>query len=157
MQLPPSPDVPVEAAGVLVMTRTAPRQFLLMRHPNRWDLPKGHAERGESPRQTALRELAEETGLTPSRLELDEGFEFVIEYPVRYRGDATPRQKRVHYFLGWIDRPAPIECTEHDGGEWFSWNPPHAIQKKTIDPLLAAIDRYLRQQDSFGHAPVPVA
>lgn len=31
---------------------------------DRWTIPKGHVEEGENTRQTALREIAEETGLT---------------------------------------------------------------------------------------------
>jgi 8-oxo-dGTP pyrophosphatase MutT (NUDIX family) len=41
---------------------------LLLGHATRsprWDIPKGAAEPGEDPRAAALRELAEETGLTP--------------------------------------------------------------------------------------------
>ncbi len=34
----------------------------------RWTIPKGHVEAGESLEQTALREVAEETGLTQFRL-----------------------------------------------------------------------------------------
>ena len=34
----------------------------------RWTIPKGHVEPGESLEQTALREVAEETGLTEFRL-----------------------------------------------------------------------------------------
>lgn len=30
----------------------------------RWSLPKGHVERGETPEATAVREVAEETGIT---------------------------------------------------------------------------------------------
>ena len=44
---------PVDADG---------RGLLICRH-GCWDLPKGHVEAGESLRQTALREVEEETGL----------------------------------------------------------------------------------------------
>ena len=37
------------------------RNFLLMRHADRWDLPKGHVDPGEKKKQCALRELEEET------------------------------------------------------------------------------------------------
>jgi hypothetical protein len=46
-------------------------------------------------------------------------------------------------FLGWIDRPREIACTEHSGYRWWPWNPPHAIQPETLDPLLAAVARFL--------------
>lgn len=137
---------PLNAAGVLLMTREEPRQFLLMRHPGRWDLPKGHAEPGESPEQTALREMAEETGLDPSDVQLDPDFRFLIEYPVRYPGDDAERLKRVHYFLAWMDQPLNIRCTEHDEARWFDWEPPHEIQSKTIDPLLAKVAEFLESQ-----------
>lgn len=134
----------VVAAGVLVMTRSVPREFLLMRHPDRWDLPKGIAESGESLEQTALREMAEETGLDPSAVHLDPNFRFAIEYPIRYPGDGVERLKRVHYFLAWVDQPRNIACTEHDEGRWFDWEPPHEIQPQTIDPLLAKVEEFLR-------------
>jgi 8-oxo-dGTP pyrophosphatase MutT (NUDIX family) len=133
----------VEAGGVLLLTRTPPRQFLLMRHPDRWDLPKGHAEAGETPRETALREMREETGVDPSLVTLDPTFEFTLEYPVRYGREAFARLKRVHYFLGWIAEPLSIACSEHDDCRWFDWQPPHTIQAQTIDPLLAAVAAHL--------------
>jgi 8-oxo-dGTP pyrophosphatase MutT (NUDIX family) len=138
-----TPD-PVIAAGVLVLTRQSPPQFLLMRHASRWDLPKGHADPGETPLQAATRELAEETGLPVDSVQLDPDFQFVLNYPVRYKQDQPVREKQVHYFLGWIDRPRPIACTEHLGCEWVAWDPPHQIQTQTIDPLLAAVDKHLR-------------
>lgn len=143
--LPPDGN-PVIAAGVLLMTREKPHQFLLMKHPDRWDLPKGHADPGETPRQTAIRELCEETGLTPSQVHLDERFEFRIEYPVHYPQEPKPRLKRVFYFLGWIPHATEIHCTEHPASHWVVWNPPHKIQEQTIDPLLAVVDQFLRAE-----------
>ncbi len=46
-------------------------------------------------------------------------------------------------FLARLQREVPIEVTEHPGYQWFEWRPPHKIQEQTIDPLLAALARYL--------------
>ena len=43
----------VKSCGVLVMK--SDRSFLLMKHEDRYDLPKGHMEAGETEHQTALR------------------------------------------------------------------------------------------------------
>ena len=53
----------VNAAGMLLFALESPPKFLLMRHRDRWDLPKGHAEPGETLLATALRETEEETGI----------------------------------------------------------------------------------------------
>lgn len=135
------------AGGVLVMTCSNPAQFLLLRHPDRWDLPKGHAEPGECPRQAAIRELEEETGFEATDVELESNFEYVLEYPVQYPGQSASALKRVHYFLGWIDGPRTVRCTEHDDWAWFDWNPPHQIQTQTIDPLLESVQQFLASRD----------
>jgi bis(5'-nucleosidyl)-tetraphosphatase len=137
----------VSAAGILLMTRPTehvPRQFLLMRHTNRWDLPKGHAEANETAQQTALRETQEETGIAASLITIDPGFRFSLTYPVKYRehGDRI-FQKTVDFFLGYVDQTHEVCCTEHAGYQWFPWNPPHAIQAQSIDPLLAAVYAHL--------------
>ena len=116
-----------------------------MRHPDRWDLPKGHCEEGESYEETALRETQEETGITAELIELDPDFHFDLTYPVRYKrwGDQA-FTKNVRYFLGWLKQRYPLALTEHESAEWFAWNPPHEIQQKTIDPLLASVAEQLR-------------
>lgn len=54
--------VQVDAAGGLVFNE---RDELLMIHRNgRWDLPKGHVEPNETPCETAVREVHEETGVS---------------------------------------------------------------------------------------------
>jgi 8-oxo-dGTP pyrophosphatase MutT (NUDIX family) len=119
-------------------------EFLLMKHPNRWDLPKGHCEAGESFEETALRETEEETGISRHAIELDHRFQFALTYPVTYKktGDQV-FEKQVHYFLGYLQAKPPLALTEHESAEWFRWNPPHQIQAQTIDPLLAAVAAYL--------------
>ena len=135
----------IDAAGVLIMTRTEPRKFLLMQHRHRWDLPKGHAEEGETIEETALRETHEETGIQPDALELDPEFRFVLEYDVtgKKRGSY---HKRVTYFLAMIDEPCEIELTEHIGFRWFDWEPNQKIQLQTIDPLIESVTKFLSSE-----------
>ena len=140
----------LKACGVLVV-RVEPeepgtiREFLLLRHADRWDLPKGHVDPGETDeRTTALRELAEETGIHPTDVVLDPEFRFTLQYPVRTaRTGGAERQKLLVVFLGRVcDRPS-LALTEHAGFAWFPWSPPHAIQLQTIDPLLAAVAAHI--------------
>ena len=132
----------IQAAGVLIMTRSRPIQFLLMQHRQRWDLPKGHAEQGESLIETALRETHEETGIEPGRLTIDPEFKFFLEYDVvdSKRGNY---HKRVTYFLALIDEACEVRLTEHIGFRWFDWLPDFKIQKQTIDPLIKSVTAHL--------------
>lgn len=51
----------VEAAGGLV--KNTANQVLFIYRNNKWDLPKGKTEKGEDIKETALREVEEETGV----------------------------------------------------------------------------------------------
>lgn len=53
----------VRAAGGIITDDEG--NMLLIRRNNRWDLPKGKVEDGETLLQAALREVQEETGITP--------------------------------------------------------------------------------------------
>ncbi len=56
----------VEAAGGVVMN--AENEVLFIFRNNKWDLPKGKLEKGESIEDCAVREVAEECGITPPSL-----------------------------------------------------------------------------------------
>jgi 8-oxo-dGTP pyrophosphatase MutT (NUDIX family) len=133
----------VKSCGILVFREKPALSFLLMEHAHRWDLPKGHVDPGETERQTALRELYEETGISGVDLRLDPDFCYRDYYAVRKQRYGTrPVLKELVVFMGTLTRPSrvdPLNLTEHIGYHWFDWNPPHSIQQKTIDPLLEAV------------------
>jgi bis(5'-nucleosidyl)-tetraphosphatase len=133
----------VKSCGFLIVRGWPVREFLLMRHADRWDLPKGHVDAGETEIQCALRELSEETGLTERHIERIDGFRFATRYQVRSKGSGQLYDKTLIVFLARLISEEQIRPTEHSGFQWFSWNPPHRIQEFTIDPLLADLARFL--------------
>ncbi len=133
------------SCGVILFKNQPCREFLLMKHPHRFDLPKGHVDPGETDEECALREMWEETGIPPEAVRIDAGFRFEeIYYPVEARFHNETVEKTLVIFLGWLDHDWPIITTEHAGYEWRVWQPPHRLQKFTIDPLLAKLERYFQ-------------
>ncbi|MFO0427356.1 MAG: bis(5'-nucleosyl)-tetraphosphatase [Planctomyces sp.] len=133
------------SCGFLIVKGDPIDSFLLMRHPKRWDLPKGHVDPGETELECALRELQEETGIDRSQIIVDPNFVFENRYLVnqkRYGGSGLV-EKTLKLFLGRLITPVDIMISEHEGYEWFPWNPPHEIQEMTIDPLLQSLERHL--------------
>jgi bis(5'-nucleosidyl)-tetraphosphatase len=132
-----------KSCGFLIVRGNPIREFLLMRHADRWDLPKGHIDPGETEIQCALRELHEETGITANDIEVIDCFRFTTQYQVRGKRDGRVYDKALIVFLARLVRDVKIDPTEHGGYRWFAWNPPHAIQAWTIDPVLAAVAEFL--------------
>ncbi len=58
------------AGGVVYRQTTQGPEVALIKADGRWSLPKGGIEKGEKPEATALREIAEETGLPLNQLRL---------------------------------------------------------------------------------------
>jgi 8-oxo-dGTP pyrophosphatase MutT (NUDIX family) len=129
------------SCGVILFRNPDAPEFLLMKHRDRWDLPKGHVDPGETELECAFREMEEETGILRGLVQLDSAFRFDQEYMVTPPTGKGQVPKRLVIFLGWISGPVEIRLTEHIGFKWFDWKPPHQIQKRTIDPLLAAVEK----------------
>ena len=141
---------PVKSCGVIVFRRQPEISFLLMKHSHRFDLPKGHVEPGETEIECALREMWEETGIAAEQVALDPTFRYEeVYYPIEPRFGSERVEKTLVIFLGWVDKVDEIVVTEHGGHEWRAWNPPHSIQKFTINPLLAAVQGHFAK-----HPPV---
>jgi bis(5'-nucleosidyl)-tetraphosphatase len=134
-----SPEV--FSSGYLVFRLGRPIQFLLMKHSSRWDLPKGHMDPGETPLQTALRELEEETGIPAREIWTDPNFIYEQEYTVQV--NKRTKLKKLSVYLAWLRTDRSLVLTEHEGYRWFDWSPPHTIQLQTIDPLLSKVSEHL--------------
>jgi bis(5'-nucleosidyl)-tetraphosphatase len=133
------------ACGVLLVVGKPVEKFLLMVHADRYDLPKGHREPGETELGCALREMEEETGIERQLVTIDPKFRHESNYTVcSARTGHQPVAKKTVIFLGYLGTEPQIRLSEHLGYRWFAWQPPHAIQAQAIDPLLQHLEAFLR-------------
>jgi len=110
--------VETSAGGVVVRMINGVRHALIIRDPyKKWGLPKGHAEAGESAQETALREVAEETGLQ----DLELGRELVTIDWFFYANGRRIHKFTTFYLMYSTDGdPAP---EEGEGISECSWVP----------------------------------
>jgi bis(5'-nucleosidyl)-tetraphosphatase len=142
----------LRAAGYLLFRGSAGGlEFLLLRTADRWDVPKGLVEPGESLLAAAGRELLEETGIGTDQLWTDPGFAFRLCYRLPDDYAWSPgRHKELTIFLGVLRGDASVQLSgEHERSRWWPWRPPHCIQRETIDPLLAAAADFVAQRSPW--------
>ena len=91
------------------------------RCPGSWETVHGTIEAGETPLQASLRELGEETGLTPQRLYNASRVELFYRH-------AEDEVVLIPVFAALVDRAAqPRLSAEHDRCEWVA--PPAAGER----------------------------
>ena len=135
----------IERSAGVILFRDGPagRRFLLLDYGNYWDYPKGHVEKGEDDRAAAVRELAEETGITGATFL--SGFEQEIRYYFRHAARGLVR-KTVVFFLASTETEAVKLSHEHVGFAWVSGE--EALRKlgfKTAKRVLSAAMAFLEQ------------
>ncbi|HET7066296.1 MAG TPA: CoA pyrophosphatase [Nocardioides sp.] len=138
-----APDDLVARRGAVLMLFGPDRDLLLterahdMRsHPGQVSFPGGSIEPGESPRQAALREAEEETGLRP------EGVEVFAELPSLW---LPPSNFDVTPVLGWWAEESPVGVV--DPAEV------HAVYRVPIEELLDPAHRVSVRHPSGWTAP----
>ncbi len=133
-----------KSCGILCFRLEPVKSFLLLKHPKRFDLPKGHMKKGETERECALREFEEETGIPGNLIEFDPDFRFTLSYITRSKRDSYQRvDKTAVYFLARLkDARRQVVTSEHEDFIWMKWDPPHQIQRRTIDLVLKAVEQH---------------
>jgi 8-oxo-dGTP pyrophosphatase MutT (NUDIX family) len=115
----PDPGKPIQSvvsAGGVILDAEGRVLLLRRKQEGTWVLPKGRVEPGETLRQTALREVEEETGLKNLRIMREIG---LVRYLFFWRPDNVNYKKTVHYFLMRLNGQSEIKM-EPDFGE-YAW------------------------------------
>jgi 8-oxo-dGTP pyrophosphatase MutT (NUDIX family) len=129
----------VLSSGILVMHAGAE---LLLAHATgarHWDIPKGLVDEGESPREAAVREAAEECGLA-----------FAPDALLELGRFAYRPQKDLHLFATLVDRfdPATCRCTSQfrdrfgrlvPEADAFEWTPFDGIAQRCAKSMTAVL------------------
>lgn len=110
----------LSAGVVVVRPMDGVPHYLLLRVFRYWDFPKGEVEPGEEPLEAAVREVAEETGLTD--LSFPWGGDYIETPPYGSRG------KVARYYLarserGEVSLPVNPELghPEHHESRWLAY------------------------------------
>lgn len=133
------------SCGAVVFTSDgdgAIRYVIIRSHEGLYGFPKGHSERNETEEETALREIREETGLTPRLLP---DFRRVDSYPLPKKPGVA---KQVVYFIAEYSGQTPVPQESELSGLCLmpyeqAWN---ALQFASARRILADADRFLRNR-----------
>ncbi|MEM9415528.1 MAG: NUDIX domain-containing protein [Planctomycetota bacterium] len=103
------------------------REFLLVQHhAGHWAFPKGHPDDGESPLETAQREMLEETGIAPSRTVDTPAFEEQYKFTKR---SGKKVRKYVTYYLCEVAPDAKVRVQPEEIADHF-WGDAAATRKR---------------------------
>ena len=108
------------SSGIVIYHQTLQgNEYLLLHYQSgHWDFAKGKMEQGETKEQAALRELAEETGITQATIL--PGFEESLEYFFKDK-DRSLIHKTVYFFTGPTKTKEIKLSYEHIGYAWLPY------------------------------------
>ena len=132
----------LKSCGVLCLHD---HKALLLKHTNRYDLPKGHIETGETELECALRELKEETAIEADLISIDDEFEFELTYFPRYKRFGNKKvEKTVVIFLAYLNSEPNLVLGEHGAYEWVDLD--FECSNNTVMSLFRDIRKHLKIQ-----------
>ncbi len=133
---------------VVIYTKDTNRVLMLQRQddPDFWQSVTGTIESGETPKNTAIRELWEEVRLEISEnstalFDCKESIEFEIFPHFRYKYAPNVTHCREHWFLLAMEQEFEPILNEHLAYQWVS--PEQAIQMTKSSNNAEAIRKYI--------------
>jgi|SRR3990170_2838130 len=134
-----------KSCGAVVYAKNNEVNYLLLHYDaGHWDFVKGNVEQGETEKETVIRELQEETGITDPQF--IEGFKEKIIYFYKRQGATV--NKEVIFFIIETHTTKVQLSYEHIGYEWLTYE--RAMEKLTFknakDILQKARD-YIKKQE----------
>lgn len=118
-------------------------QILFIYRRGKWDLPKGKAEKGESIRETAVREVIEETGI--EKLKIDKYFSNTFHI---VRNNKKYFLKETSWFLMSSNFKGKLKPQLNEGiksVKWKTFDDAKKIKKKTFGNISIILTDFLKQ------------
>ena len=131
----------VTSCGILLLRERPTPAFLVLRLYRVHDLPKGRSEAGEDELTCALRELGEETAITPADITLIPERRFTTIYEVRSADG--PTRKTLVVFPALLRREVPIRLTEHHAHLWWPWERRTELPGRIVPAIIAQAETAL--------------
>ena len=129
------------------------------RFEDAWQMPQGGVDKGEDPRDAAVRELWEETGVASNLVEIvaesDDWLRYDLPHDIvpkiwkgRYRG-----QKQKWYLMRFTGQDNQIDiATDHPEFTRWKWQDPRRLideivpfKREVYEQVMKAFERYLVQ------------
>jgi 8-oxo-dGTP pyrophosphatase MutT (NUDIX family) len=121
----------------VLMKNSQPQVLLILHQKGHWAFPKGHAEAGETPIETAARELKEETGL--DKVDILSKPVFTENY-IFTDPDKKVINKQVTFFLGQVKNDQ-IKIQESEVADYGWFNLTTAKEQMTFEQGKKIIDQ----------------
>lgn len=135
------------------------KYLLLYRRGNYWNFPKGHFEAGEDSLEAALREVAEETGLTRQDLRVIPNFKTQQNFSFVH-GNEHIHDTVVLYLAETRNPRVIISPREHSGYAWFLYHDALRIltdKYAGTKQILRKVHGFLRPSQTQGQNARPPA